>query len=125
MGSVEEEEEIQPPEPTGPTPMQIWNEQWQDVLKERKDEENKTKAEHVEAARASTDEFNAQREQKRESRMSKNRADEQEKLEAIEADLESDNSWQCVGKMVELSHDSTDGSANIGRMTETLILLKN
>lgn len=119
---VEEEE---PPEPTGPSPMQIWNEQWQEVLKERKDDENSKKAEYIEAARVSMEEFHAMREQKRDAKMAKNRQDEQEKLEAIEADLENDNSWQRVCKMVELQHDSLDSAADVHRMRDVFIHLKN
>jgi Clathrin light chain len=57
--------------------------------------------------------------------MAKNRQDEQEKLEAIEADLENDNSWQRVCKMVDLSHDAAEGSADVSRMRDVLIFLKN
>ena len=112
-------------EPTGPSPMQIWNEQWQETLLVRKDEDNAKKAEYVEAARLEMETFLAQREQKREGRMAKNREDEQEKLEAIEADLENDNSWQRVCKMVDLSHDATQDAVDVKRMRDTLIFLKN
>jgi len=112
-------------EPSGPTPMQIWNEQWQETLLARKDEENAKKAEFVEASRQEMETFLAQREQKREQRMAKNREDEQEKLEAIEADLENDNSWQRVCKMVDLSHDAKQDSVDVSRMRDTLIFLKN
>ena len=57
--------------------------------------------------------------------MTKNREEEQAKLEAIEADLENDNSWQRVCKMIELSHDSTAKSEDVKRMRDVLILLKN
>mmetsp|Transcript_27995 Transcript_27995/g.39433 ORF Transcript_27995/g.39433 Transcript_27995/m.39433 type:complete len:231 (+) Transcript_27995:29-721(+) len=124
--SVEEASvELEPAEPAGPSPMQVWNEEWQETLKNRKDAENALKAEYLEAAQASLDEFKAQKEAKRESRMASNRSDEQEKLEAIEADLENDNSWQRVCKMVELSHDAADGAADVGRMKDVLITLKN
>ena len=113
------------PEPTGPSPMQKWNEEWQETLKVRKDEENAKKAEYVEAARVAMENFQAEREARRQAKMTKNREDEQAKLEAIEADLENDNSWQRVCKMVELSHDSTAKSADVKRMREVLILLKN
>uniref|UniRef100_A0A7S3LET1 Clathrin light chain n=1 Tax=Amphora coffeiformis TaxID=265554 RepID=A0A7S3LET1_9STRA len=114
-----------PPESSGPTPMQKWNEEWQETLKVRKEEENARKAELVEAARVALEAFQAEREVKRQSKMTKNREDEQAKLEAIEADLENDNSWQRVCKMIELSHDSTAKSADVKRMRDVLILLKN
>jgi hypothetical protein len=110
---------------TEPTPMQKWSAEWQETLKVRKDEENARKAELLEAARIALEEFVQTRESKRESNMSRNREDEQAKLEAIEADLENDNSWQRVCKMVELSHDSTAKAEDVKRMRDVLILLKN
>ena len=121
-------DEMAPPvdaEPTGPSPMQKWNEEWQETLKTRKEEENAKKAELVEAARVAMEAFQAEREAKRQAKMAKNREDEQAKLEAIEADLENDNSWQRVCKMIELSHDSTAKSEDVKRMRDVLILLKN
>jgi hypothetical protein len=106
-------------------PLQIWNEEWTQVLKVRKDEENARKADLLEAARASLAQFQQEREQKREQKLAKNREDEQAKLEAIEADLENDNSWQKVCKMVELSHDSSQKSSDVKRMRDLLISLKN
>mmetsp|Transcript_200 Transcript_200/g.277 ORF Transcript_200/g.277 Transcript_200/m.277 type:complete len:197 (-) Transcript_200:213-803(-) len=120
---VEDEEE----ESSGmePSPMTVWNNQWQVTLKERKDEENAAKADTVEEAETKLTEFQAQREAKRESRMARNRSDEQDKLEAIEADLENDNAWQRVVKMVELNQDASEGAQDCGRMRDVLIFLKN
>ena len=117
--------EVAPPVDTGPSPMQKWNEEWQETLKARKEEESAKKAEMLEAARVALENFQKEREMKRENKMAKNREDEQAKLEAIEADLENDNSWQRVCKMVELSHDSTDESQDVKRMRDALIYLKN
>ena len=108
-----------------PTPMSKWNDEWQTTLLARKDEENATKAATVEKAREDIEKFQAEREKRRESRMAKNRSDEQDKLEAIEADLENDNSWQRVVKMIELNQDSSDGAVDTGRMKDVLVLLKN
>jgi len=119
------EGEQEPPIPTGPSPMQVWNEGWQALLLERKEEENTKKADCLETAKNDLAAFQAEREQKREAAMAKNREDEQAKLEAIEADLENDNSWQRVCKMVELQHDSTQKSQDVKRMRDVMILLKN
>lgn len=108
-----------------PSPMQKWNDEWQQTLMERKELENSRKAELLESARVALEEFAQGRENKRDANMSKNREDEQVKLEAIEADLENDNSWQRVCKMVELSHDSTSEAEDVKRMRDVLILLKN
>lgn len=108
-----------------PTPMSKWNEEWQETLLTRKDEENSIKAAAVEKAREDIAKFQEAREKRRESRMAKNRSDEQDKLEAIEADLENDNSWQRVVKMIELNQDSSEGAGDTGRMKDVLVLLKN
>lgn len=110
---------------TGPSPMQQWNEEWQTTLLARKEEENARKAELLEKAQTDLEVFAAEREAKRQAKMAKNREDEQVKLEAIEADLENDNSWQRVSKMVELSHDSSKQAADVKRMRDILIFLKN
>jgi Clathrin light chain len=125
LGVEDVADDEEPPVPTGPTPMQVWNEGWQALLLERKDAENSKKAELLQAAESELAAFQAEREQKREAAMRKNREDEQVKLEAIEADLENDNSWQRVCKMVELQHDSTQKSQDVKRMRDVMILLKN
>ena len=114
-----------PQESSEPSPMAKWNQEWQVILKERKDAENALKAEKVEDARKELDAFNAEREMKRESRMAKNRTAEQSKLEAMEEDLENDNSWQRVVKLVELQQDTIEGGGDISRMRDVLIMLKN
>jgi Clathrin light chain len=120
-----ESEPLAPTEPVGPTPMQIWNDEWQEILKQRKDEENARKAELVEESRTALEQFHLEREQRREAIMAKNREDEQAKLEAIEADLENDNSWQRVCKMIDMSHDNQAEAKDVKRMRDTLIFLKN
>jgi hypothetical protein len=125
LGGPEEEEPIMMPESSEPSPMSVWNDEWQETLKTRKEEENARKAELVEEARVAMELFNTERDMKRQGKMAKNREDEQVKLEAIEADLENDNSWQRVCKMVELSHDSTLKSEDVKRMRDVLITLKN
>lgn len=114
-----------PLEPMEPSAMQKWNAEWQETLNARQKEEDAKKAEMIEAARLSMEQFNKDREAKREAKMAKNREDEQAKLEAIEADLENDNSWQKVSKMVELTHDGAEDAEDVKRMRDVLILLKN
>jgi Clathrin light chain len=62
---------------------------------------------------------------KREATGAKNREDEQATMEAIEADLENDNSWQRVCKLVELQAETTDKSQDVKRMRDVMIFLKN
>merc|ERR1712157_431545 len=107
------------------SPMAKWNQEWQVILRERKDAENAKKAEQVETARAELETFQNERYARRENRMAKNRTEEQNKLEAMEADLENDNSWQRVVKLVDLQQDSIDGGRDIGRMRDVMIMLKN
>lgn len=110
--------------PSEPSPMQIWNEKWMETLAARKEEENAAKAAFLEKAKQDLENFQKEREMKRESALAKNREDEQAKLEAIEADLENDNSWQRVCKLVDLSSDNT-ASLDTKRMRDVMILLKN
>jgi Clathrin light chain len=112
------------PVSTEPSPMQIWNDKWQETLLIRKDEETAAKALHMEEAKAALEVFQRERESKREAAMAKNREDEQAKLEAIEADLENDNSWQKVCKLVDL-HAESDSATDVKRMRDVMILLKN
>jgi hypothetical protein len=121
----EEEAAVSAPVTNEISPMTAWNNEWQVTLKERKDTENALKAQHVQAAEESLTVFAAERESKREMRMQKNRADEQDKLEAIEADLENDNSWQRVVKMVELNQDNAEEAVDCARMRDVLIFMKN
>merc|ERR1719296_266397 len=121
------EDDMPPPvqEPEEPSPLAKWNEQWQVTLRERKDAENAQKADMVNDARAETDKFLEGRSVKLASRQTTNRTTEEEKLKAMQEDLESDNSWQRVVKHVELTQDSVEKSAEIKRMRDMLILLKN
>jgi len=107
------------------SPMSEWNQAWQVVLRERKDNENALKAEHVESARKDLDTFNEQRYVKREAKMVQNRSEEQTKLEAMEADLENDNSWQRVVKLIDLQQDTIDDGWDVSRMRDVVIMLKN
>ncbi|KAL3795982.1 hypothetical protein ACHAW5_002003 [Stephanodiscus triporus] len=111
--------------PAGPTPMSKWNDEWQATLLSRKDEENSIRAAYVDKAAEDVKNFLAERERRRETRMAKNRRDEQDKLEAIEADLENDNSWQKVVKMIDLTQDSSEGAVDTSRMKDILVLMKN
>lgn len=112
-------------EPEEPSPLAKWNEQWQVTLRERKEHENEVKAEQVNTARSETDAFLEERAVKLTSRQSNNRTAEEEKLRSMQEDLEKDNSWQRVVKMVELTQDSVEKSAEIKRMRDMLIFLKN
>lgn len=112
-------------EPREASPLSQWNDAWQVTLAERKEVENTTKATVIAASDTDRAEFQAMKEAKRESKMVKNRSEEQDKLEAMEADLENDNSWQRVNKLVELTQDNSDGTVDTTRMRDVLIFLKN
>jgi len=107
------------------SPMAMFNNEWQVTLRERKDAENAAKAEAVNRSQEDMDNFIAQREATREARMAKNRTEEQAKLEMLEADLEQDNSWVRVVKLVDLQQDSVDGDKDVSRMRDVFIHLKN
>jgi len=105
--------------------MAAFHEEFQETLKQRKEEELSVKAAALEQAEADLALIAQQREGKREAKMSKNRAEEQSKLEAMEADLENDNSWQKVVKLVDLTQDGRDSAVDTKRMRDVLIVLKN
>eukprot|EP00593_Proboscia_inermis_P006223 CAMPEP_0171312632 /NCGR_PEP_ID=MMETSP0816-20121228/26877_1 /TAXON_ID=420281 /ORGANISM="Proboscia inermis, Strain CCAP1064/1" /LENGTH=210 /DNA_ID=CAMNT_0011798273 /DNA_START=24 /DNA_END=656 /DNA_ORIENTATION=+ len=111
--------------PAEKTPMQKFADEWQVILRERKDHENSSKAEVVMESQKEMELFHERRDKTRETRMAKNRSDEQSKLESLEADLENDNSWQRVVKMVELQADTVEASEDTKRMRDVLISLKN
>jgi hypothetical protein len=105
------------------SPMAKWNNEWMVVLKERKDEENKKTTEDAEKARIELEAFEKERVARIEGKQKKNRTDEHDNLEAAKSDLASDNSWQKVVKMVDLTHD--EKASDCGRMRDILISLKN
>jgi len=105
--------------------MKKFNEEWQVTLADRREEEDAAKAAIVEAARVANEEFQTKASMKRDAKMAKNREDEQAKLEDIEADLENDNNWQRVSKMVELTQDGVDAGEDTKKMRDIFILLKN
>lgn len=119
------EEEEPPSEPEGPSPMAKWNAEWQVTLRERKDVENSEKAAVIEAARAEIESFNNERAVKLESRKNRNRETELAKLKEMEEDLEQDNSWERVVKLIDLTQDSVERSAEVKRMRDVIITLKN
>jgi len=98
---------------------------FQVTLRERKDAENAAKAEAVTKSQDELESFVTQREATREARMAKNRTEEQAKLEMLEADLEQDNCWVRIVKLVDLQQDSVDGDKDVGRMRDVFIHLKN
>mmetsp|Transcript_24278 Transcript_24278/g.51606 ORF Transcript_24278/g.51606 Transcript_24278/m.51606 type:complete len:236 (+) Transcript_24278:203-910(+) len=111
--------------PEEPSAMKKWNEEHKATLAARKKEEDDAKAAMVEAARVAMEEFQTKASMKRDAKMAKNREDEQAKLEDIEADLENDNSWQRVSKMVDLTQDGAEDGEDTKRMRDIFILLKN
>lgn len=123
---IETVEDEEPPEPAKvASAMAKFNAEWQETLAARKDEEDTAKVEMADAAKKYMEEFQAKREAKRDAKMSKNREDEQAKLEDIEADLENDNSWQRVSKMVDLTQDGAEDGEDTKRMRDVFITLKN
>mmetsp|Transcript_12559 Transcript_12559/g.18842 ORF Transcript_12559/g.18842 Transcript_12559/m.18842 type:complete len:221 (-) Transcript_12559:392-1054(-) len=119
------EEEVGGELTTSVSAMAAFNVEFQETLKLRKEAENAAKAAAIAAAEEDLATIAAQRSTKREAKMSKNRSEEQSKLEAMEADLENDNSWQRVVKLVDLTQDGKDGAQDTKRMRDVFIVLKN
>jgi len=122
---VEDVEEEAPAVVPEASAMKKFNEEHQVTLTNRREEEDAAKAAMVEAARVTMEEFQTKASMKRDAKMAKNREDEQAKLEDIEADLENDNNWQRVSKMVELTQDGVDAGEDTKKMRDIFILLKN
>eukprot|EP00814_Leptocylindrus_danicus_P011969 CAMPEP_0116049130 /NCGR_PEP_ID=MMETSP0321-20121206/29992_1 /TAXON_ID=163516 /ORGANISM="Leptocylindrus danicus var. danicus, Strain B650" /LENGTH=221 /DNA_ID=CAMNT_0003531519 /DNA_START=3 /DNA_END=668 /DNA_ORIENTATION=+ len=119
------EEEVGGELTTSVSAMAAFNLEFQETLKLRKESENAAKAAAIAAAEEDLATIAAQRSTKREAKMSKNRSEEQSKLEAMEEDLENDNSWQRVVKLVDLTQDGKDGAQDTKRMRDVFIVLKN
>ena len=114
---------MEPPVEEETSAMATWNAEWMEKLQNRKNAENEAKSTAIEQAGKDLAQFVAERDAGRESKMSKNRSEEQVKLEALEADLESDNPWERVVKLVDLQQEG-EGS-DVSRMRSILIQLKN
>jgi hypothetical protein len=122
---VEDAEDEDPPVPTEPSAIKKFNEEFQELIKVRMAEEDAAKSKMEAAAKLALEEFQAKRETMHEARLAKNREDEQAKLEDIEADMENDNSWQRVNKMVDMTQDGPSNGDDTTRMRDVFITLKN
>lgn len=99
-----------------------WNSEWQAKLEMRRGAEVSAKAACIAAAAAALATFSTERMALRDATMSKNRSEEQVKLESLEADLESVNPWERVVKLVDLQQEE---GINVERIRTLLIQLKN
>mmetsp|Transcript_10200 Transcript_10200/g.13380 ORF Transcript_10200/g.13380 Transcript_10200/m.13380 type:complete len:205 (+) Transcript_10200:44-658(+) len=113
------------PEPEMRNALDDFNDQWEQELEQKKIEEDQKKMEMMEKAKQDLETFYQEKEKQTEARMSKNRNEEQVLLEQLEADLESDNSWERITKLVELQAEGGEGSVDVSRMRSLLIQLKN
>jgi len=109
----------------GIDPISMWHSEWKLTLRQRKEAENDANEEQIEQAQADLAAFQAVRDSRCEAKAAKNRINEREKLDALKMNLENDKFWQNVVKMVDLSHDSADGSEDCARMRDVLIFLKS
>jgi hypothetical protein len=109
-----------------PNPMAKWHTLHQENLTTRKAADDTASTQAKVEAKSDLAEFHIAREAARESKMAKNRNEEQVKLEALEADLESINPWERVVKLIDLQvgADAPDGG-EVGRMRDIMIQLKN
>jgi len=107
------------------TPMSEWNDQWIITLKNRKKNEESLKMHTIEAAKEDIIRFQTDQKMKRIAKKEQNRTVERDKLVVIEADLESQNPWNNVVKLVELTQDNMEHSLDCATMRNMLITLKN
>ena len=80
-----------------------YNEEWEKTLLKLDDEQRAHSVAAKEEARKELELFQEQQEKRMDTTRSANRTHESATLEKLEADLESDNAWERVGSLVDLS----------------------
>jgi hypothetical protein len=102
--------------------------QWEKKLLALDDEQRAFSKNAKEEARKELEQFQEQHYKRMDATRSTNRADESAKLEQLEADLESDNAWERVGNLVDLSEvvskEAKEKKSDTGRMRVILRQLK-
>ncbi len=69
--------------------------------------------------------WNTQRSARLTAKKDKNRSEEQVLLENIEYELESGNTWERVGKLIDNDTDADSSKSDTSRMRKLFIQLKN
>ena len=101
------------------------NERNQRIVADRRAEEEARFQELKAKAEDDRNGFTNNRTDKIAIRMDTNRSEEQTLYENLEADLDSSNPWERVGKMTELRESDLKNSTDMRRMRQLLIQLKN
>eukprot|EP00617_Octactis_speculum_P024708 CAMPEP_0185765330 /NCGR_PEP_ID=MMETSP1174-20130828/28806_1 /TAXON_ID=35687 /ORGANISM="Dictyocha speculum, Strain CCMP1381" /LENGTH=128 /DNA_ID=CAMNT_0028448393 /DNA_START=71 /DNA_END=457 /DNA_ORIENTATION=- len=121
MGFVE----VPPAETFDNSKLEEFNAKW-DLDLQEKDDKEKLEKETMEAkARQEHADWNAERELKRDGRSTANREEEQVLCEQIEGEIESENPWERVFKLVDLQKEHTDGRSDVNRMKGIFRKMKN
>mmetsp|Transcript_1603 Transcript_1603/g.4753 ORF Transcript_1603/g.4753 Transcript_1603/m.4753 type:complete len:124 (-) Transcript_1603:47-418(-) len=67
----------------------------------------------------------SERETRVRATMQSNREKEQVKMEQLAAETESENPWERIVSLVDLTAETSEGGANVARMKQVLIQKKN
>ena len=80
------------------------------------------KQEIMKTAREELLAWNEERQKKLESRAQMNREEEEKLKEGMKEDMECENPWERVNKLIELN---AEGEHDLGRMKQVMIRMKN
>jgi len=105
--------------------LDAFHRKWQAELLAKDEAETSAKLAAVASARAELEKAETERQALREANMTKNRSEEQLLMEQIEADLEAENPWARIIKLVDLQTEHSESSNDVSRMRQIFIQLKN
>jgi len=110
----------------GPTPLQLWEQERDKLLAERREQASKEKQQFLQQAQEESKKFYSDRDDKLEKTKKANRAEERQNRTEIKALFESGSQWEKVAKLVNLQPKVADKNAasRIDRMRKLLIQLK-
>lgn len=97
---------------------------WDAEIREREAKEAEVLAENLARAKDALEKFEADRQQKIQDSMAKNREKEQVLMEQL-ADIESENPWERIVSLVDLQTGMSDDNFDVSRMRQIFIQLKN
>ena len=99
--------------------MDEFTRKWEAEIQAKDDEEQEAKKLAVVKARGELEKAESERLVLRDSNMAKNRSEEQLLMEQIEADMEAENPWARVIKLVDLQAEHSDKNLDVSRIGST------
>lgn len=115
--------------PSSPTPVvdefkftREWNMQFRERCEAKDKAALEKKQEIMKAAREELLAWNEERQKKLAARSQMNREEEEKLKEGMKEDMECENPWERVNKLVEMN---AEGEHDLGRMKQVMIRMKN